>query len=144
MPFSLRRDSDIRPSMKSSQSARCFLGSIRSTLLRPFLFVTYCISLIFFGCLKLLFLFLPLIPANQTPPAVRGLGGRLGKGNGGGPQRDLVRVRARHFTDFQRLTFRTARDFFRLLFFFLAGLGFFGLKTIEDLQRSYHLAIRYL
>src|SRR5471030_205508 len=40
MPFSLRRDSEIRPSQKSSQMAPCFFRSIRTPTLRPFPSVT--------------------------------------------------------------------------------------------------------
>src|SRR5438270_6041309 len=40
MPFSLRRDSDTRPSQKSSQIAPCFFRSIRTPTLRPFSSVT--------------------------------------------------------------------------------------------------------
>src|SRR5271165_3205509 len=45
MLFSFRRDSDTRPSQKSSQTARCFLRSIRTATLRPFASVTNWIPL---------------------------------------------------------------------------------------------------
>src|SRR5271165_6232170 len=45
MPFSFRRDSDTRPSQKSSQMAPCVFRSIRTPTLRPFSSVTNWIPL---------------------------------------------------------------------------------------------------
>src|ERR1022692_1563359 len=45
MAFSFRRDSDTRPSQKSSQTAPCFFRSIRTPTLRPFSSVTNWIPL---------------------------------------------------------------------------------------------------
>src|SRR5713101_8507286 len=44
MPFSFRRDSDTRPSQKSSHMAPCFFRSIRTPTLRPFSSVTYVVA----------------------------------------------------------------------------------------------------
>src|SRR5277367_3740628 len=46
MPFCLRRDSETKPSQKSSQMARCFLRSISAAVLRPFSSVTNWIPVI--------------------------------------------------------------------------------------------------
>src|ERR1700687_815846 len=46
MSFCLRRDSETRPSQKSSQMARCFLRSISTAVLRPFSSVTNWIPVI--------------------------------------------------------------------------------------------------
>src|SRR5260370_10721 len=52
MPFSLRRDSDTRPSQKFSQIALCFLRSIWTATLRPFVSVTNWIPVMAsFSCL---------------------------------------------------------------------------------------------
>src|ERR1035441_6182985 len=45
MAFSFRRDSDTRPSQKSSQTAPCFFRSMRTPTLRPFSSVTNWIPL---------------------------------------------------------------------------------------------------
>src|SRR5271165_969570 len=52
MPFSFRRDSDTRPSQKSSQMAPCFFRSIRTPTLRPFSSVTNWIPLMAFIVLQ--------------------------------------------------------------------------------------------
>src|SRR6266481_3299222 len=60
MPFSLRRDSETRPSQKSSQIARCFLRSISTAVLRPFSSVTNWIPVIL----------LLSLPKKYHPPTV--------------------------------------------------------------------------
>src|SRR5713226_4798851 len=66
MPFCLRRDSETRPSQKSSQMARCFLRSISTAVLRPFSSVTNWIPVILLFSLQKKY-YPPTVPRPSAP-----------------------------------------------------------------------------